>query len=198
MDGLKVPPPTPTTTTSCCVAAVVRSCESSRLQRQLLARAYQQVCPEIRRQLSDDEKAIATAAWIRSRQTDPALQAFAGLTTLASVEARRASPGTSPDDAAYRQTFFNAFTRWLATLPHTPEIASMLRNQRAKINGITEAVLLAEARDVIAPALARRGYCSLAEADQLVRVRHRMVSIVPVRTETLRALDAAVVARSSR
>ena len=43
MEGRAIPPPLP------CV--LIRSCEASRLQRQLLARAYQQVCPEIRRSL---------------------------------------------------------------------------------------------------------------------------------------------------
>jgi hypothetical protein len=43
MDDRTMPPPT-----SC---ALVRSCEISRLQHQLLARAYQQVCPENRKAL---------------------------------------------------------------------------------------------------------------------------------------------------
>ncbi len=47
MDG-RTMPPSPST---CCI--LVRWCEASRLQRQLLARAYQQVCPEIRRSLQD-------------------------------------------------------------------------------------------------------------------------------------------------
>lgn len=144
----------------------------------------------------DNEKAVATAAWIRTLQTDPAGRAFAGLTTLASVEARRRHPGVEPDNAGYRETFEREFTRQLATLPRTPEITTMLRGQREKIAGLTEAALLAETREGIAPALARRGYCGLAEADQLVRVRHRLVSILPLKSETLRALDAAIAART--
>ena len=146
----------------------------------------------------DNEKAIATAAWIRTLQTDPAGRAFAGLTTVASVEARRRHPGVESDNARYRETFRREFTRQLATLPSTPDITKMLRGQREKIASLTEAALLAETREVIAPALARRGYCGLAEADQLVRVRHRLVNILPVKSETLQALDAAIAARSSR
>lgn len=146
---------------------------------------------------SDNEKAIATAAWIRSRQTDPAGRAFAGLTTLASVEARRRHPGSPPTDAAYRATFRAEFDRRLAALPRTPEMTAFLRGQRQKIAEITEAALLAETRDVIAPAIARRGHCGLAEADQLVRVRHRLLGILPVRGETLAALDAAITAREN-
>jgi hypothetical protein len=140
---------------------------------------------------------LLSAAWIRSLQPDPALRAFAGLTTLAAVEARRRHPGTAPGDANYRATFRREFTGQLAQLPRTPEIATMLRGQREKIAGLTEAALLAETRDVIIPALARRGHCGLAEADQLVRVRHRMVSILPLKAETVQALDAAIAARSS-
>lgn len=145
----------------------------------------------------DDEKAIATAAWIRSLQPDPALRAFAGLTTLAAVEARRQNPDAAPGEAAYRATFLREFTRQLNELPRTPEIVTMLRGQREKIARLTEAGLLAETRDVIIPALARRGYCGLAEADLIVRVRHRIVSILPVKSETLQALDGAIAARQT-
>lgn len=146
---------------------------------------------------AEDEKAITTAAWIRSLQADAAGRAFAGLTTLASVEARRRHPGRPPSDPAYRATFRVEFDRRLAALPRTPEMTAYLRGQRQKIAEITESALLGEMRGVIVPALARRGHCGLAEADQLVRVRHRLLSILPVREETLAALDAAVAARTS-
>lgn len=45
MDGRTITPPA-----SC---TLIRSYEPSRLQRQLLARAYQQLCPPIRRRLCD-------------------------------------------------------------------------------------------------------------------------------------------------
>jgi hypothetical protein len=147
---------------------------------------------------AENEKAVATAAWIRTLQTDPAGRAFAGLTTLASVEARRQHPRAAPGDAPYRATFLQAFHRRLAALPATPEVVTMLQGQREKIAAIDESALLAETREVIAPAITRRGYCGLEEADQLVRVRHRLVSILPVKGETLRALDAATAARISR
>lgn len=143
----------------------------------------------------DDEKAVATAAWIRSLQSDPALRLFAGLTTLAAVEARRQNPGAGPETAKSREIFLREFTRQLADLPKTPAVTAMLRGQREKIASLTRESLLAETRDVIIPAIARRGHCSLAEADQLVRVRHRLVSILPVKTETLQALEAAIAAR---
>jgi hypothetical protein len=73
----------------------------------------------------------------------------------------------------------------------------MLRGQRDKIAGMNEADLLKEVTGVIAPAIARRGFCGLKEADDLVRVRHRLVSILPVKNETLQALEAAIAGRSS-
>jgi hypothetical protein len=145
----------------------------------------------------DDAGAIATAAWIRSLQSNPEDKAFAGLTTLAAVTARRQNPGSAPGSAGYRATFAQEFARQLATLPHTPAIVAMLRQQREKIAGMTEAGLLAETRDQIVPAIARRGHCGRLEADQLVRVHHRLTSILPVKAETLAALEAAIAARPS-
>jgi len=144
---------------------------------------------------SDNEAAIATAAWIRSRQTDASNRAFAGLTTLAAVEARLACPGAKAGEPAYRVAFHAAFQAKLAKLPRDAGIVEMLRGQREKIEGITEENLMREAREVIAPALKHRGYCGLREADLIVRVRHRIESIVPVREETLRALDSAIAER---
>lgn len=146
---------------------------------------------------ADNAEAVATAAWIRSLQTDPAEKAFAGLTTLAAVRAREENPGAGCGDAGYRASFAREFTRQLAALPRTPQIAAMLQGQKAKISGLTEASLLAEVRDTIGPAIDRRGFCGLAEADQLVRVRHRLVSILPVKAETVAALDAAIALRPS-
>jgi hypothetical protein len=143
----------------------------------------------------DNDRAIATAAWIRSLQADPADRAFAGLTTFAAVAARRGNPGAGPETAIFRAAFEREFTRVLGDLPRTAAITAMLRRQHQKISDLTEAGLLAETRDKIAPAIAKRGACGLDEADQLIRVRHRIVSILPVKAETLRALDAAIAAR---
>lgn len=145
----------------------------------------------------DNERAVATAAWIRSLQAEPAEKAFAGLATFAAVKARRLRPALEPSDPIYRKAFGAEFSRLLATLRRTPEIAAMLGRQRAKIAGLEKTALLAEARDVIAPAIERRGMCGLEEADQLVRVRHRLVSILPLRDEMLAAFDAAMTERAS-
>lgn len=146
---------------------------------------------------ADNENAVATAAWIRSLQADPVEKSFAGLTTFAAVEARRQHPGVKPADSVYRAAFAREFAQQLGQLPHTAAIGAMLRRQHEKIASLSEADLLAETREKIAPAIRRRGYCSLHEADQLVRVRHRIVSILPVKTEILQTLEAAIAARPS-
>ncbi len=145
----------------------------------------------------EDDRAIVTAAWIRSLQANPADKAFAGLTTLAAVAARQENPGHAPGSAGYRAVFAREFAHQLAGLPHTPAIVAMLRQQREKIAGLTEAGLLAETREQIVPAITRRGFCGRAEADQLVRVHHRLTSILPVKAETLAAVEAAIADRPS-
>jgi hypothetical protein len=143
----------------------------------------------------DDDRAIATAAWIRSLQPDPAEKAFAGLTTLAAVAARRET-GAPPESPAYQAVFERTFAAGLASLPHTTAIRAMLQRQQEKNLALTRDGLLAETRRGLVPALAGRATCTLAEADQLVRVRHRLVSILPVRAATLRALETAIKERS--
>jgi len=53
MDGPKFPPHT--------TRILVRSCQASRLRRQLLAQAYQQVCPEIRLSLPNNRTPMPPA-----------------------------------------------------------------------------------------------------------------------------------------
>ncbi|HRE84216.1 MAG TPA: hypothetical protein PLN52_24440 [Opitutaceae bacterium] len=144
---------------------------------------------------ADNERAVATAAWIRSLQTDPAARAFAGLTTFAAVEARRRHPGASAEQTVFRTTFLSEFERQLAALPNTPAMVTFLKTQKQKIEEVTETALLREVREVIIPAIQRQGHCGLAEADQLVRVRHRLRSILPLRGETIVALERAIAAR---
>jgi hypothetical protein len=68
MEGRAIPPPLP------CV--LIRSCEASRLQRQLLTRAYQQVCPEIRRPLAGTKTRAPTVD--DNRRSSTAVHAAAG------------------------------------------------------------------------------------------------------------------------
>ena len=145
----------------------------------------------------EDDVALALAARIRDRQTNPADKAFAGLTTKAAVAARRQT-GEKPGNPAFGKVFASEFRRFLGELPGTPEIRAMLVVQRDKIAGLTRETLLAETREKISPAIEQRGFCGLPEADQLVRVHHRLTDILPVKPETLRGLEEAIAARSRR
>lgn len=145
----------------------------------------------------DDDEATATAAWIRTIQASPVQKTFAGLTTFAAVATRRQHPGLVSSHLVFRKTFAREFSDRLRELPRTPEVVAMLREQRQKIAELSETDLLAEARDKIAPAIARRGFCGLGEADQLVRVRHRLVNILPLQAEMLEAFDAVIAERSA-
>lgn len=146
----------------------------------------------------DGQTAVATAAWIRTLQTDPASRALAGLTTFAFIEAMRRNPDSPESDAGYRGDFEQAFDRLLAGLPHTDAMETALREQRDKIADSTKAALLAQLREKIAPMLAGRTHCGLVEADQLVRVQHRLTTLTAVRDEMLRALDRAIAARAKK
>lgn len=146
---------------------------------------------------ADNARATATAAWIRSLQTDPATRAFAGLTTFAAVATREETNDARPSSPEYQRTFARAFAAQLAGLPFTPEVTEVLRSQREKTAAITREALLREAREVLAPALRARATCTLAEADAIVRVQHRLEGIVPVRDVMLRVLDAAIRERAA-
>lgn len=132
----------------------------------------------------DDSAALDAAERIRNLQSDPAERALAGLTTRAVVAAHHKP-----------LAFKREFSRLLEQLPRTPEIRTALTKVREKIEGITEQSLLDEVRTRIAPRLQRGEPCTLEIADQLVRVRHRLQDIVPLRAALLRAYDAAIAAR---
>ncbi len=143
----------------------------------------------------ENEVALKMAARIQALTSDPADKAFAGLTTKAAAVAR-ASTGENAGSPRYGAVFRREFAAQLAQLPKTPEIAAMLKKQREKNAGISRDALLQEVKDKIAPAIARRGSATLEEVDQLVRARHRLTDILPVRGETLQALDQAIAERS--
>jgi hypothetical protein len=133
----------------------------------------------------EDTAALEAAEQIRSLQTEPGDRAHAGLTTRAVVAA-----GHQPE------AFEKEFHRLLAGLPKSPEVRAALVRARARIAGITERSLLDEVRQQIAPRLERGEPCTLEIADQLVRIRHRLTDIVPLRDALLRAYDAAISAQA--
>lgn len=143
----------------------------------------------------ENEVALRVAARIRELLADPADKAFAGLTTQAAVAARRTT-AAGPGAPAFNAAFAREFDTQLAALPRTPEITAMLRGQRDKNAAISREALLEEVKAKIAPAIERHGSATLEDLDQLVRARHRLTDILPLRTEILQALDQAIAERS--
>lgn len=138
----------------------------------------------------DDERALAAAARIRELQTDPADQAYAGLTTQAMVASR------GPDGLISPQVFRDDFARRLRQLPMTPAMRAGLVRQRERMAATTAEAIRAEAK-ALAERMGPRGTCTLVEADQIIRMRHRLVDLVPLKGAVLEALDAAIAARPS-
>jgi hypothetical protein len=141
----------------------------------------------------DAPRALDSAARIRERQAGEIERAYAGLTTEATVAARRIAKATG---AEFTAVFRAEFARALATLPRSPEAVGLLAQQRDRIRGMTREALLAEA-DRLAGRLDAAGRCSLADADQIIRIGHRLENIVPLR-ETMRAVfEAEIEARGN-
>ena len=134
--------------------------------------------------LGENELALDLAAKIRAGQSEPGERAHSGLTTRALVSSRR-------DPAAFEAEF----TRLLRGLPRDELIRDALIRARAKIAGLSEATLLADVRNVVAPRLARGEPCTLELADHLVRAGHRLRTILPLRAAMLRAYDDAIAAQ---
>lgn len=133
----------------------------------------------------DDATALAAAERIRDLQTDASERALAGVTTRAIVAAQH-------DPHRFEQEFLTL----LAELPRTAGMRATLQRAREKISGLSKETLLNELDSQVEPQLARGQLCTLEMADQIVRIRHRLTDILPLRDAMVRAYDAAVAARS--
>ena len=129
----------------------------------------------------DDDAALAAAERIRALQAEPGERAHAGLTTRALVSSHH-------DPRAFELEF----TRLLVALPRDPAVRTALGRARERMAALTEQALLDDVRQNITPRLARGEPCTLEIADQLVRIRHRLKGILPLRDAMLRAYDAAL------
>jgi hypothetical protein len=133
----------------------------------------------------DDATALSAAERIRELQTDASERALAGVTTRAIVAARH-------DPLRFGQEFLTL----LAELPRTAGVRATLQRAREKISGLSKETLLSELHSQVEPQLARGQPCTLEIADQIVRIRHRLTDILPLRDAMVRAYDSAVAARS--
>jgi hypothetical protein len=92
-------------------------------------------------------------------------------------------------------TLSGSWGSWLAALPVTAEIATLLERQRDRFQSITREKLAAEA-EVLGTRLDAMPRWPLDEVDHVVRLGHRLVTVLPVRETILRALEAAIAQRS--
>lgn len=136
-----------------------------------------------------DARALDSAARIKALLPEDANKAYAGLTAQAFVAARQASGGR-PGDGRFNAAFARDFAARLAQLPATPAMRAVLESQREKFAGMTAESLRGEIA-----AIGSRREGTLAEADQLIRLRHRLADLLPLRAELLRALETAIAAR---
>jgi len=133
-------------------------------------------------------RAVETAARIRALQTDPAQQAYTGLSTQALVATWDI---TGKADA---EKFRRNFAALLAALPKTPEMRAMLVDQRKKTEAMTAESLQA-ATTALAHEVGAAKSLTLEQADNLLRLHHRTLDMLPLRSVLLAALDEAIAAR---
>lgn len=131
-------------------------------------------------------EADAAVAALRRLASPGEERAFTGIVTEAQIAAW--APGT---------TFAREIEARLRALPRTPAMAALLQRQREKLAATTREALLAEA-ERLGRQLAGQHRCEWAEADQIVRLHHRLTAIVPLRDDLVAALEVAIRERTPR
>jgi len=138
--------------------------------------------------LRDGPRALDSAEKIRSRQATEAERAFSGLTTRATV-----ASWTAPQ-AEQAVAFAAEFHRLLRPLPRSPEMVAVLARQRERLQAMTGPALRGEAGQ-LAATLGSRRQVTLEEADQILRLGHRLENLLPLREAMIATLDDAIAGR---
>lgn len=145
--------------------------------------------------LGQDARALAAASQIRETITPVAERAFSGLLTEAFVVARAADPA-GPSSPGYTLALRSALESRLSTLPATPELNAVLARQRDRFDTLTHDNLLAEA-DRLGARLDSTARWTVADVDDVVRVAHRLATLLPLRDTILAAFASTPAARSA-
>lgn len=143
-------------------------------------------------------RALATAKLIRATQASPLERAFSGITTEAYAAAYHATKSVGAlrtDSPAFAAAFRESFAQALAGLPVTPEAATLLSQQRERIRALSREELLAAA-DRLGAKLDGARRADFADADQVIRIGHRLKNLVPLRESMLAEFDVALAART--
>lgn len=149
--------------------------------------------------LGEMDRARAISAQIREAQKTPEDRAFAGLLTESFITAYRATHSVGPlntTSAAFQREMATALKDALAALPRTRAMREVLQRQTSRIAGLSQEILLAET-DHLASHVGNRGSCTWEEADQVVRLGHRLRNLVPVRETVLEAFAGASALRAN-
>lgn len=140
--------------------------------------------------LGDDAAARAAAVRIREEVAPPAERALAGLLTEALVESRERRSG-GPGGAFQADLLRGALVARLRLLPEDPGLAAALRRQGDRLRALSRQGLEDEAARLGAR-LDAAPLWTLADVDEVVRVGHRLGTILPVRDEILAQFDLAL------
>lgn len=143
--------------------------------------------------LGHDARALSAATQIRESVTPAPERPFSGLLTEALVIAR-AQSGGGPAGPGFAAALRPALADRLATLPATAELTGVLERQRDRFRALTREALLAEGAELGAR-LDRAPRWTLADVDAVVRLGHRLATILPVRDVLLAAFDDALAQR---
>lgn len=144
--------------------------------------------------LGHDACALVAATQIREASA-PGERAFSGLLTEALVVAR----GQAPDGTGapgFTDALRAALDSRLATLPATAGLDATLGRQRRRFHELTRDTLLAEVAQ-LDRRLDGASHWTLADVDEVVRVGHRLATILPLREVLLAAFDAAIARRGA-
>jgi len=138
---------------------------------------------------SDDSCALDAARQIQGLQLTPGDRNVTGLITEAIVQARAGRKDVDP--ASLSDQVEIVLAKSLGRLPSSPANREAIQRSRDKLAAITEESLLAKICGEIAK-IPKGAPCSLELADQLVRIRHQLILMLPLRDRMLRAHDQAL------
>lgn len=144
--------------------------------------------------LGNDSRALDSAARIRQLQATFADRHVAGLMTEAIVAARRATKDRS-NGADFVAAFSASFRERLDALPKSPEITAALKLQRTRTAELDRPALLHEAGQIRSTVAGRY---TLEQADQIIRIGHKLTTLLPLRDTTLKVFDDVLAASVRR
>ncbi len=136
---------------------------------------------------ANDQRALEAADQIRAMKSDPGDRATTGLITRAIVGARESRRDIRPADLA--STAGTLLGQFFSTLAHTAEMEAALKRSRARLAAITRSSLQRELSILTTSASRNDAICTVEFADRLVRYRHQLTLMLPLRDALIRAHD---------